>query len=78
MFICEKMQVRENPYSGIFYTVCYNFFNSCSGIFYRNQYFFNLFSGWGTGGEGKKLPLTGFSPVTSTNVGITGKKFLTF
>ena len=32
----------------------------------------------GGGGEGKKLPLTSFSPVTSTNVGITGKKFLTF
>ena len=30
------------------------------------------------GGEGQKDPPTSFSPVTSTNVGISPEKFLTF
>ena len=32
----------------------------------------------GGGGESKKAPLTSFSPVTSTTVGISPHNFLTF
>ena len=46
-------------------------------FFWNKQYVYIAFNPIQDGG-GKKAPPTSFSPVTSTNVGISPKNFLTF
>ena len=48
------------------------FYNSSEFIFNPIQ------DGGGAGGGGAKRPTTSFSPVTSTNIGLSPQNFLTF
>ena len=43
-----------------------------------NHLILTLFRMYGGGGGAQKFPPTSFSPVTSTNVGISFQNFLTF